>query len=580
MLASLRALENLVKSSTLAASTSAPALTISTIAEGLFAPQQLISLSRIISQRSIGAGVSRPVIQSQITAVASLISSICREDRHQHAIASSGVLDALATRIAQYVVEDGLAVPGAETLAYTDGLQEHFPFPGRPNGSLAVILEAVAVIIADSKLRASQLLYSPSILAVFPKGQSTDFIINQHARAARNTFNPASLADRQNQPNALDFLLPSVPLHTHKSSSAQSSEFPPLGTSDSQVNLASNTRNGTNKYSSQAQTLNNAPVGADNEMPDPDEPESPFIAYLILLIRKRSSAFVERLAATSVLTVLYRAGLMNKTRETTIGLLVVRPLVKLLEDSPARSKGEDIFAEEEEQAEDWAIKEKAPAILAMLITDSKYLQKAAFDSGAIDSLSKLLKVAYDPVPESANSRFWSPRTEDGNSPEQSLRLGHEGDSPLLVHKIKVRESTLKAIASIVTFLDEYRKVIVDQGLIPYIVESMKSDPGKPSSKNSEKSDKTMNGTVEGDLKLGYGINPVDVIIAACGAVRALSRSVSILRTTLIDHGIAAPVIRLLRHPDMEIQIAATAATCNLVIDLSPMREVSYSKKPH
>jgi len=72
---------------------------------------------------------------------------------------------------------------------------------------------------------------------------------------------------------------------------------------------------------------------------------------------------------------------------------------------------------------------------------------------------------------------------------------------------------------------------------------------------------------------GFGVNPVSVLIAACGAVRHLSRSVSILRTTLIDYGVVMPVFALLQHPDIDVQVAATAAVCNFVTEFSPMREI-------
>ncbi|KAG9733773.1 ARM repeat-containing protein, partial [Aureobasidium melanogenum] len=60
--------------------------------------------------------------------------------------------------------------------------------------------------------------------------------------------------------------------------------------------------------------------------------------------------------------------------------------------------------------------------------------------------------------------------------------------------------------------------------------------------------------------------------AACHAATALSRSVSLLRTALIDAGITKPVYNLLTFPDLEVQIAATNVTCNLVLEFSPMRQ--------
>ena len=282
--------------------------------------------------------------------------------------------------------------------------------------------------------------------------------------------------------------------------------------------------------------------------------------------------------AASVLTVLYRSGLTNKTRETAIGLLVVPLLVQMLEDiSPPSSKHQ--AADNELIQKDQIVKERAPAVLAMLITDSEYLQKAAFDAGIISKLSKMLKVSYDPVVENSQLDAWSPHVAESSSEmdsSQTTEFDTQGQAPLLVHRIKVRESALKAIAALVPFKDDYRKAIVDQGMIPYIVESMNPSPGKPTPKVGDKSDSATKGQNDEENSEGYGKNPVTVLIAACGAIRALSRSVSILRTTLIDNGVAVPVFSLLKHPDIEVQIAATATMCNLVTDISPMREVRIS----
>jgi uncharacterized membrane protein YgcG len=66
-------------------------------------------------------------------------------------------------------------------------------------------------------------------------------------------------------------------------------------------------------------------------------------------------------------------------------------------------------------------------------------------------------------------------------------------------------------------------------------------------------------------------NPDSVLIAACKVTRSLSRSVSVLRTSLIDHGVAQPIFELLTHPNVKVQIAATEVITNLVLDVSPMR---------
>ncbi|KAH7413148.1 armadillo-type protein [Cadophora sp. MPI-SDFR-AT-0126] len=566
VLTSLRALSNLAGSAALASDTHS--LSISTIAESLFSRQNLNSLCKILSQTSTSSNV-----QTQISLAATLISRVCREERHQQGLANSGVLDALATKLASFVVAEGLVIPGAEIQTQRDGLQDFFPEAAPANARLSVILEAIAAIIADSKCRASQLLYSPSILAIYPTSLPFEFSGTQNARAAWNAFNAAGLSVRQSQLNAVDYLLPFIPLHQIKNTNAQASAFPPLGTSNSSQSLALNGRSGSKNNVSSLSGWPDSPnldSPQDSTATEVEDPESPLIAYLILLLKLRTGS--ERLMAASVLTVLYRAGLANKTRETALGLLVVPLLVQMLGDDNIPLTGNDSLEEEEAQALDRIVKERAPLVLAMLITDSEYLQKAAFDAGVVSKLSKMLKVSYDPAPESVGSGPWSPDRGDGGGSPGTPRLGRNGQSPALLHKIKVRECVLKAIAALVPFKDEYRKAIVDQGMMPYIVSSMSANPRKPSAKSKKKNDKSSDDSSDDESKGEYGTNPVEVLIAACGAVRALSRSVSVLRTTLIDNGVAEPVFQLLQHPDIEVQIAATATVCNLLTDVSPMRE--------
>jgi len=46
---------------------------------------------------------------------------------HQAKSCKFGVLDALATKLASFVVAEGLVIPGADILAQRDGLFEFFP---------------------------------------------------------------------------------------------------------------------------------------------------------------------------------------------------------------------------------------------------------------------------------------------------------------------------------------------------------------------------------------------------------------------------------------------------------------------
>ncbi|PQE03177.1 armadillo repeat protein [Rutstroemia sp. NJR-2017a BBW] len=493
-------------------------------------------------------------------------------------LATSGVLDALAVKLASFVVAEGFVIPGAEILAHREGLQEYIPAAAPSMANFSVILGAIAVIISDSKFRASQLIYNPSIMAIFPSVPPLEGLVSQNSRAAWNTFNTSSLSARQSQLNAIDYLLPYVPPHQVKS--AQATAFPPLGTSGSREHLASNGRNKSSSFMEvmlgESSWDGKFPAESEEDQPQPEEPESPFIAYLILILRRREG--LERLMAAHVLAVLYRAGLTSKSRESALATLVVPLLVQMLDEGSHLPRSKDSFTFAEQTAAEWAITERAPSVLALLITDSEHLQKAAFINKAMSKLSKLIKIAYDPVPESATTRHWSPTQKEPVEvfeQSQSSRLGDPGQAALLVHKTKVRESVLKAVAALIPFKEEYRKAVVDHGIVPYIVESLNPQPKKPSPKvSSDKNDRVekKDDSSEGVIHEGYGANPVGVLIAACGAARALTRSVSTLRTTLVDNGLVTPIFPLLSHPDIEVQIAATATVCNLLMDVSPMKD--------
>jgi hypothetical protein len=127
----------------------------------------------------------------------------------------------------------------------------------------------------------------------------------------------------------------------------------------------------------------------------------------------------------------------------------------------------------------------------------------------------------------------------------------------ILHAFKYRESTLLALAAISGDQDGLRKLVIEMGAATHIIEAL-----VPCTGSSEQTATTKNG------------NPDAVLIAACKVTRSLSRSVSVLRTSLIDHGIAQPVFELLTHPSVKVQIAATEVITNLVLEVSPMRTVS------
>jgi hypothetical protein len=102
-----------------------------------------------------------------------------------------------------------------------------------------------------------------------------------------------------------------------------------------------------------------------------------------------------------------------------------------------------------------------------------------------------------------------------------------------------------AIAAISIQEEDLRRAVVEAGLLPAIVGSLR-DPS------------------------------VGVRAAACQCVRALSRSVNILRTSLVDVGAALPLFELLREDEEElVKVTATAAVSNLLLEFSPMKTVRF-----
>lgn len=66
-----------------------------------------------------------------------------------------------------------------------------------------------------------------------------------------------------------------------------------------------------------------------------------------------------------------------------------------------------------------------------------------------------------------------------------------------------------------------------------------------------------------------------VRFAACQCVRALSRLVAVVRTSLVDSGLGMKVYNVFLNEDEDrrVMFAASSVICNLVNDFSPLRPV-------
>jgi hypothetical protein len=495
----------------------------------IFTPEYIGLFPRIISLNS-----SSRAAQESINLTASLISRLCTEESQKAALANCGALDALALKLAAFVVSQGFVLPGADDHLGESGALSAIPSPAPAGLRLSLIMRAIAVIIGPSTWRAEHFLSSPGIVTVFPK-HSPQFSPSDIKKAPwGSTYLSGYAVPRQIPANPIDSILPAVP---HVQTKA-STHFPPL-----------------------------VPQGSFNkrrpsylETSSSEEEENAIIPWLFHVIRDQSG--MTRLMAARLVTVLFRAGLAKKQRLSMLSYLLVPILLRMLD------KEYDMKDEEDPEYDGLIpttlrMKEEAPAVLATLVMDKEELQKHAVEGTAIKKLSQLLKETYNPVPDSSRIMWHADGEHQRASGETQaqLQLGPPGISPLVAHVVRYRENILVALAALAPDKDEYRKGICDNGVVSYIIDALK--PRNVSS--TEDPSNVKNTAADG--------NPVPTILAACGAARMLTRSVSVLRTSLIDAGVAVPLFELIKHQDVEVQIAATAVICNLALDFSPMKEV-------
>ncbi|KAI0929233.1 hypothetical protein AcW1_006226 [Taiwanofungus camphoratus] len=192
-----------------------------------------------------------------------------------------------------------------------------------------------------------------------------------------------------------------------------------------------------------------------------------------------------------------------------------------IDDSPALTVMYVVNRFIASDAESMQTRTKACFILYNLVSDNKELCKLAFERGSLAKLAWLVK-SITPTEKTAE---W-----EEDEPESRSCL---------------REAALTAIAAISLFDDDIRCEVTDTlRLIPAIQAS-----------------------------LGY--QHVGVRYAACQCVRALSRSVAVLRTNIVDTGLGMAVYKLFQKEDEDrrVTFAASAVVCNLVNDCSPLRQM-------
>ncbi|KAI0200534.1 armadillo repeat protein [Astrocystis sublimbata] len=558
VLAALRLIKNIAVATTYA-STSSPTAPFC-LADTIFTDPYLPCLHRILSPEALHSDT-----EESITIVAYLIRTLCSEERHQAMLVEHRILDTLATRLATFAIADGYVLPKAEVRARVEGLESFIPKPPMPSGRLDEILGAIAAIITDSPFRVCKFVYSPSILAIFPNtnpggdgGQNADA---PPQLIVLPSIRPAKPRGSGSMDSIMDLLLPETPFFSR--TQGNRGGFSPLSTQTTNSRPSSKLQTSLVSWTPPEETTMRKvdPVG---------DIETPLVPWLIHLVRSRAGA--EVLTAASVLASLYKTGFVFKTRERSMGLLVVPVLLDLIDSPETKIKELGTSYTRRDRKMRPNVIEESPAVLARLITDSEPMQKAAIECGAVNKICKLLKMSYDTPLSAPEPPPWSPYNGDRVGVTGSLaaecRLGDEGLHPQLIHHRRVRESTLRAIGALAASKEDFRKAIADEQVIPYIIDSL--HPSVGSSKRTKDQGVSQRGSSPNKAPEPE-LNPVSVMVMACYAIRMLSRSVSTLRTALVDHNASEPLFLLLRHSDVEVQNAATACMCNLLMDFSPLK---------
>jgi hypothetical protein len=497
--------------------------------EAIYTRPVIDSLAEILAQP---AGTMKA--NQQIDSTIRLIMKTCVEDNQKKMLVDAGVLDLLADKLAAVAAMDD-RIPATE---WKQSNREQLPRACLPD-----ILEAISVIIRDSHFYTARFLYSHAIQQLFgwPKDRTA----------------VAPEGDITAQAASWDKLIPRVQTMASKSD-PYIKQWPALG---AYASVSGDSYRLPSMESLQQSSSRSVIT---------DESESPLFIWLIYVARRGEGR--ERLAACWMLALLKKFGERwplndpSKTsRERHFSYLIIPLVEKMIEDSSPTSEQAKRANTLSPAARDELrfVLERSPVVLAELVAGNKSLQMAAVHARTLPTLIQILKKSFD-VPATSSKPLWQPRSssrevKDPNIDPVSSTLGRPGLSADLLHAFRYRESVLLALAAIAGDQDALRKMVIEMGAATHIIEAL-----VPYRESNE----------QGASSSAKDGNPDSVLIAACKVTRSLSRSVSVLRTSLIDHGVAQPIFELLTHPNVKVQIAATEVITNLVLDVSPMRTVS------
>lgn len=503
-----------------------------TVNESIYTKAVIDSLAEILSQ-SPGTTSGN----QQIEFAVQLIRKTCVTAAEKKMLVEAGILDLVADKLAGMAAADE-NIPSAADAKRSKRDQ-------LPRAHLPILLETVSTIIKDSHFYTARFIYSQSIQQLFgwPKERMNA------TYEGNDSSSPIASWDK---------LIPRVQTITNKSDPYTKS-WPALGAHNSAVT------DGFTRLPSFESLSHQMP----SRSVITDESESPLFIWLMYVARRGEGR--ERLSACWLLALLKKFGdrwplndPSKVTRERHFSYLIIPLVEKMIEEAnPTSEQAKKAALSPTAKEEMRFVLERSPLVLAELVSGNKSLQTAAVHTRTLPMLIQILKKSFD-LPTTSSKPLWQPRSaslevKNSSIDPASSTLGKPGLSADILHAFKYRESALLALAAIAGDQDMLRKLVIEMGAATHIIEAL-----VPYKESSE----------QGASVSPKDGNPDAVLIAACKVTRSLSRSVSVLRTSLIDHGVAQPIFELLTHSSVDVQIAATEVITNLVLEMSPMRTVS------
>lgn len=479
----------------------------------------------------------------QVELIASLLIKTCEREAQRKLLVEASILDVFSAQLRSWITFSFNPPKEVSPFRWEAKLSIEDSNPN-DRARLAAVLYAIGIIVQYSSARAK---------SVFAACDSIFHYIDDQTRVAWSKaishLPSAQKAKYMPAPNSANMLLPrpsSLPKPHHNAG------FPPFDS----------VRAPDTKFS---RSLSTAVELFSGGLERVTHEESTLIPWLIHM--SRTSDKYITIAATWLLAIFYQLRLTRS--EDLISMYTIPSLLRLVDQkfvlgqSALTASDGGLPATMKDR-----LKAEAPAIVAMLSAKDETVQKAAIDAGAILSLFFILQQTHDPSIADASSPPWTSQLENTNPDrdDETTQIGPLGISPKVMHFLKVRATCFLALGTLANQKAEYRKSVIDAGVVPYMVRTLLVI-------HTETGAKTTHMNIDEKLQHEHCRA---VVLAACLVAKNLSRSVSTMRTSLTDIGLVEPLLSLLRCDTMSVKVAATGVICNLVMEFSALRAVGAS----